>query len=128
MGKSSAGSRSTPSLVHETRPTMSSAPITISMNSGRLMAMEVSCIRSPRTVRARGSAPQGSRREALHLRCDDVAVAQIVEIAGSDQLALIQATQDLDCAVVLQTKLNRGALDHAVEILSGLDEGQLVAT
>src|SRR5690242_5572129 len=44
IGKSRAGSRSTPSFVQETRPTTSRAPITISMNSGRLMAVEVSHI------------------------------------------------------------------------------------
>src|SRR5438128_1172614 len=45
IGKSRAGRRSTPSLVQETRPTTSSAPITIKMNSGRLIEMLVSHIR-----------------------------------------------------------------------------------
>src|ERR1043165_1250826 len=55
IGKSSAGSRSTPSLVQETRPTTSSAPITINMNSGRLIAVLVNHIAA--------KAPSGKRNQ-----------------------------------------------------------------
>src|ERR1700704_6451625 len=103
MGKSSAGSRSTPSLVHETRPTTSSAPITISMNSGRRIATFV----SPMVPFAPGCAewwvlhffqhPVTSAHccPCVDLRGDDVAIGQVAQAAGSDKLSIVDAGQDL---------------------------------
>src|SRR5439155_24779549 len=108
MGKSSAGNRSTPSLVQATRPTTSSAPMTISMNSGRRMAMFVSDMRLAPQVRPRSTR---ERRAQFDLRGDDVAVRQVVEAAGRYQLAVVDATRDFAEAVALQTHLDRLTMD-----------------
>src|SRR4051794_27378222 len=99
MGKSSAGSRSTPSLVQETRPTTSSAPITISMNSGRRMAILVSCIPFFAPAARLARRQRGPR---VDLRGDDVAVVQITQTAGCHELSVVDATQDFDESIVLE--------------------------
>src|SRR5437667_5992808 len=110
MGKSRAGSRSTPSLVQETSPTTSSAPITISMNSGRRMAMFVRDIRWLPTLRSRSAR---ERHACFNLGHDDVALRQVVEAAGRDQLAGVDTVGDLNRAIALQTQLHGLAMDSA---------------
>src|ERR1700716_1754441 len=118
MGKSSAGSRSTPSLVHETRPTTSSAPITISMKSGRRMAMLVKDIRLAPYVRSRSAR---ERRACFDLRSDNVAIRKIIEAAGGDQLAVVNARGNLDRPIALQAQLHRLAV-HAAGRIDGEDQ------
>src|SRR6185437_13734800 len=104
MGKSRAGSRSTPSLVHETRPTTSSAPIVISMNSGRRIEMLVSHIEGESPGRrTRRLACQGCPR--LDLWGDDVAVGQVIQAACRDDLTIVDAAEDLSEAIALETEL-----------------------
>src|ERR1700687_6151377 len=101
MGKSRAGSRSTPSLVQETSPTPSSEPIAISMKSGGRMAMLV------RDIRLAPYVPSRSARErdaCFDLRRDNVAVGEVVEAASSDQLASVDTAGNLDQAIALETQ------------------------
>src|SRR5260370_25486920 len=114
MGKSRAGSRSTPSLVQETSPTTSSAPITISMNNGRRMAMFVRDIQlALPTFRSRSAR---ERDACFDLRRDNVAVRQVVQAAGSYQLADVDTTGNLDHALALQTQLDGLAMHSAGRI------------
>src|SRR5437763_3485770 len=91
MGKSSAGNRSTPSLVQETAPTTSSAPMTISMNSGRRMAIPVNDMRPALLVRDPSAR---ERRAGVDHRGDDVAVGEIAEAARRDELAIVDTGHD----------------------------------
>src|SRR6266498_2758539 len=74
--------------------------------------------RSMATLRMKHAylAAQRLRREALHLWCDDVTVVQVVEAAGRNHLALIDAPYDFDRAIALQTQLHRGAVDQTVVV------------
>src|SRR5690349_17159994 len=110
IGKSSAGSRSTPSLVHDTRPTTSSAPITISMNSGRLIATLVSHIGVCLLPK------NACRRRALNLGRDHVAIGEVIHVAGRDQRTIVDPADDLGEVVVLQSEHNGLPMDHVIRV------------
>src|SRR5439155_9987813 len=65
-------------------------------------------------TRERANGSSYKRRRRLHLRGDDVAVGQVAEAAGGNQLSIVDSAQDLGELVTLQAQLDRLAVYAAV--------------